>query len=29
MSIQGSFRVVEWRTHGNPGIAAHSIVFEF
>lgn len=29
MSIQGSFRTVEWRTHGDPGIAAHSIVFEF
>jgi len=29
MSIQGTFRVVEWRTHGNPGIAAHSITFEF
>ena len=29
MSIQGSFRVVEWRTHGNPGIAAGDIVFEF
>ena len=29
MFIQGSFRTVEWRTHGNPGIAARSIVFEF
>lgn len=29
MSIQGNFRVVEWRTHGNPGIAANSLVFEF
>ena len=29
MSIQGTFRTVEWRTHGNPGIAARSIVFEF
>jgi hypothetical protein len=28
MSIRGSFRVVEWRTHGNPGIAAHSLAFE-
>jgi len=29
MSIEGSFRTVEWRTHGNPGIAARSLVFEF
>lgn len=29
MSIEGNFRTVEWRTHGDPGIAAHSIVFEF
>jgi hypothetical protein len=29
MSIQGSFRVVEWRTHGDPGIAAGGLVFEF
>jgi len=29
MSIQGSFRTVEWRTHGNPGIAAGGIAFEF
>jgi hypothetical protein len=28
MSIQGTFRVVEWRTHGNPGIAAYGLVFE-
>ena len=28
MSIQGNFRRVEWRTHGNPGIAATGIVFE-
>jgi hypothetical protein len=28
MSIQGTFRVVEWRTHGNPGIAAGALVFE-
>jgi hypothetical protein len=28
MSIQGTFRVVEWRTHGNPGIAAGGLVFE-
>ncbi len=29
MSIQGSFRTVEWRTHGDPGIAAGGIAFEF
>ncbi len=29
MAIQGTFRVVEWRTHGNPGIAARGIVLEF
>ena len=29
MSIQGSFRVVEWRTHGDPGIAAGGVAFEF
>ena len=29
MSIQGSFRVVEWRTHGDPGIAASGLAFEF
>jgi len=29
MSIQGTFRTVEWRTHGNPGIAASGIAFEF
>ncbi len=29
MSIQGSFRTVEWRTHGDPGIAARGIAFEF
>jgi hypothetical protein len=29
MSIQGSFRTVEWRTHGDPGIAAFNLVFEF
>lgn len=29
MSIQGSFRTVEWRTHGDPGIAAAGIAFEF
>jgi hypothetical protein len=29
MSIQGNFRTVEWRTHGNPGIAANSLAFEF
>jgi len=29
MSIQGTFRVVEWRTHGNPGIAASELAFEF
>lgn len=28
MSIQGTFRVVEWRTHGNPGIAAAGLAFE-
>jgi hypothetical protein len=28
MSIRGTFRVVEWRTHGNPGIAAAAIAFE-
>jgi hypothetical protein len=28
MSIEGSFRVVEWRTHGNPGIAASGLAFE-
>jgi hypothetical protein len=29
MSIEGNFRTVEWRTHGNPGIAANSLAFEF
>jgi hypothetical protein len=29
MSIQGNFRVVEWRTHGDPGIAAGDLAFEF
>jgi hypothetical protein len=29
MSIQGSFRTVEWRTHGDPGIAAAAVAFEF
>ena len=29
MSIQGNFRVVEWRTHGDPGIAASLLAFEF
>ena len=29
MSIQGTFRVVEWRTHGDPGIAGFEIAFEF
>ena len=29
MSIQGTFRTVEWRTHGDPGIAAGDIAFEF
>jgi hypothetical protein len=29
MSISGTFRTVEWRTHGNPGIAASNITFEF
>jgi hypothetical protein len=29
MSIEGTFRTVEWRTHGDPGIAANSITFEF
>jgi hypothetical protein len=29
MSIQGNFRVVEWRTHGDPGIAGFEIAFEF
>ena len=29
MSIHGSFRVVQWRTHGNPGIAAGELKFEF
>jgi hypothetical protein len=29
MSIEGTFRTVEWRTHGDPGIAAGHIVFEF
>jgi hypothetical protein len=28
MSIHGTFRVVEWRTHGNPGIAATALAFE-
>ena len=28
MSIEGRFRVVEWRTHGNPGIAARNLVFK-
>lgn len=28
MSIQGNFRVVEWRTHGDPGIAASGLAFE-
>jgi len=26
-SISGSFQTVEWRTHGDPGIAANSLVF--
>lgn len=29
MSIQGTFRTVEWRTHGDPGIAAGGLAFEF
>ena len=29
MAIQGTFRSVEWRTHGNPGIAAGELAFEF
>jgi len=29
MSIQGSFRTVVWLTHGDPGIAAGEIAFEF
>jgi len=29
MSIQGTFRTVEWRTHGDPGIAGFEIAFEF
>jgi hypothetical protein len=29
MAIEGTFRVVEWRTHGNPGIAAGGLAFEF
>lgn len=29
MSIQETFRTVEWRTHGDPGIAASGLVFEF
>lgn len=29
MSIQGNFRTVEWRTHGDPGIAASGLAFEF
>jgi hypothetical protein len=29
MSIEGRFRTVEWRTHGDPGIAAHSVAFKF
>jgi hypothetical protein len=29
MSIEGSFRTVEWRTHGDPGIAADDLAFEF
>lgn len=28
MSISGAFTTAEWRTHGNPGIAANSLVFE-
>lgn len=28
MSISGSFHSVEWRTHGDPGIAARNIEFE-
>ena len=28
MSIDGTFRTVEWRTHGDPGIAATYLVFE-
>jgi hypothetical protein len=28
MSIDGTFRTVEWRTHGDPGIAAGEIAFE-
>ena len=29
MSIEGTFRSVEWRTHGNPGICAGNVAFEF
>ncbi len=29
MSIEGTFRTVEWRTHGNPGISADNLEFEF
>jgi hypothetical protein len=29
MEIEGTFRTVEWRTHGNPGIAVGYIAFEF
>lgn len=29
MSIEGDFRSVEWRTHGNPGISADNLAFEF
>jgi len=28
MSISGSFSTAEWRTHGNPGIAASGLVYE-
>ena len=28
MSIDGTFRTVEWRTHGDPGIAATALIFE-
>lgn len=27
MTISGTFRIVEWRTHGNPGIAANNLEF--
>ena len=28
MSISGSFTTAEWRTHGDPGIAASGLVYE-